>query len=162
MLKETSTAAIWQKLEQLLMTKCLPNKLHLKQRLFYLKMAKGSSLSSHLSTFKELVCNLENLDVKYEDNDLALFMLSSLPDSYSHFRDTIMYSRDTLVLDNVITVFDSKEKMKQITNGGSEVKAEGLNVKGRLFERGSSSSSRARSKSKVKRKFCNYCHKKGM
>ena len=150
MLKETSTAAIWLKLEQLLMTKSLWNKLHLKQRLFYLKMAEGSSLSSHLSTFKELVCNLENLDVKYEDNDLALFMLSSLPDSYSHFRDTIIYSRDTLVLDNVITILDSKEKMKHIMNGGSEVKAEGLNVKGRLFERGSSSSGRARSKSKVK------------
>ena len=53
--------------------------------------------------------------------------------------------------------------MKQITNGGSEAKTdlEGLNVRGRLFERGSSSSGRARSKSKVKRKFCNYCDKKG-
>lgn len=160
-LKETSAAAVWMKLEQLLMTKSLPNKLHLKQRLFYLKMAEGSSLSSHLYTFKELVCNLENMDVKYEDDDLTLFLLSSLPDSYSNFRDTIMYSRDTLVLDEVITALDSKEKMKQITNGGSEVKAEGLNVRGRLFEKGSSSSGRARSKSKVKRKFCNYCHKKG-
>ena len=72
-----------------------------------------------------------------------------------------MYSRDTLVLDDVITALDSKEKMKQITNGGSEVKAEGLNVRGRSFERGSSSSGKARSKSRVKRKFCNYCHKKG-
>ena len=87
-------------------------------------MAEGSSLTSHLSTFKELVYNLENMDVKYEEDDLALFLLSSLPDSYSHFCDTIMYSRDTLVLDNLITVLDSKEKMKQITNGGSEVKAE--------------------------------------
>ena len=55
------------------MIKSLPNKLHLKQCLFYLKMAGGSSLSSHLSTFKELVCNLENMDVKYEEDDLALF-----------------------------------------------------------------------------------------
>ena len=85
-LKETSAAAIWLKLEQLLMTKSLPNKLHLKQRLFNLKMAEGSSLSSHLSTFKELVCNLENMDVKYEDDDLALFLLSSLPDSYRFSR----------------------------------------------------------------------------
>ena len=101
------------------------------------QMAEGSSLSSHLSMFKELICKLENMDVKYEDGDLALFLLSSLPDSYSHFCDTIMYSRDTLVLDDVITALDSKEKMKQITNGGSEDKVEGLNVKGRSFERGS-------------------------
>ena len=43
-----------------------------------------------------------------------------------------MYSRDTLVLDDVLTALDSKEKMKQITNGGSEVKAEGLNVRGEI------------------------------
>ncbi|KAJ9557373.1 hypothetical protein OSB04_011987 [Centaurea solstitialis] len=34
-------------------------------------------------------------------------------------------------------------------------------VRGRSFDRGSSSSGIARSRSKVKRKFCNYCHKKG-
>ena len=96
-LKETSAAALWLKLEQLLMTKSLPNKLHLKQRLFNLKMIEGGSLAEHLSTFKELINNLENMDVQYEDEDLALFLLSSLPESYSHFRDTIIYSRDTLV-----------------------------------------------------------------
>ena len=158
-LKETSAAAIWLKLEQLLMTKSLPNKLHLKQRLFYLKMVEGSSLSCHLSTFKELVCNLENMDMTYEDDDLALFLLTSLPDSYSHFRDTIMYSRDTLVLDDVIVALDSKDKMKQIANVTKA--AEGLSVRGRQTERDFKSPGRSRSKSKVKRKFCNFCKKKG-
>ncbi|KAJ9548963.1 hypothetical protein OSB04_021506 [Centaurea solstitialis] len=158
-LKETSAAAIWLKLEQLLMTKSLPNKLHLKQRLFYLKMAEGSSLSSHLSTFKELVCNLENMDVTYEDDDLALFLLTSLPDSYSHFRDTIMYSRDTLVLDDVIVALDSKDKMKQIANVTKA--AEGLSVRGRHTERDFQSPGRSKSKPKVKRKFCSFCKKKG-
>ena len=46
----------------------------------------------------------------YEDDDLALFLLTSLLDSYSHFRDTIMYSSDRLVLDDFITALDSKTK----------------------------------------------------
>ena len=96
------------------MTKSLPNKLHLKQRLFNLKMIEGGSLAEHISTFKELVNNLENMDVKYEDEDLALFLLSSLPEAYSNFRDTIIYSRDTLVLDDIFSALDSKWKMKQI------------------------------------------------
>lgn len=135
-LKETSTAALWLKLEQLLMTKSLPNKLHMKQRLFNLKMIDGGSVTDHISTFKELVSNLENMDVTYDDEDLALFLLSSLPETYSHFRDTIIYNRDTLVLDEVLTALDSKEKMKQITSGGSsDVKAEGLNARGRTNEK---------------------------
>lgn len=163
-LKETSTAALWLKLEQLLMTKSLPNKLHLKQRLFTLKKNEGNSLVDHISTFKELVGNLENMDVTYDDEDLALFLLTSLPESYSHFRDTIIYSRDTLVLDEILTALDSKEKMKQITNGGSsDVKGEGLNARGRTNDQGKSSqsSNKARSKSKGKQKYCNYCKKKG-
>ena len=152
-LKEKSAAALWLKLEQLLMTKSLPNKLHLKQRLFNLKMIEGGSLAEHISTFKELVNNLENMDVQYEDEDLALFLLSSLPESYSHFRDTIIYSRDTLVLDEVFTALDSKEKMKHITGGGaSDAKSEGLHVRGRTTDRGKNpqSSNRTRSKSKGK------------
>lgn len=157
-LKEKSAASLWLKLEQLLMTKSLPNKLHLKQQLFNLKMIEGGSLAEHISTFKELVNNLENMDVQYEDEDLALFLLSSLPESYSHFRDTIIYSRDVLVLDEVYTALDSKEKMKHITGGySSDAKAEGLNARGKIPQ----SSNRTVSKSKGKQKFCNYCHKKG-
>jgi len=162
-LKEKTAAALWLKLEQLLMTKSLPNKLHLKQRLFNLKMIEGGSLAEHISTFKELVNNLENMDVKYEDEDLALFLLSSLPEAYSNFRDTIIYSRDTLVLDEVFTALDSKEKMKHIT-GSRDASAEGLQARGyKASDRGRypQPSSEANSKSEGRRKFCNYCKKKG-
>jgi hypothetical protein len=161
-LKETSAASLWLKLEQLLMTKSLPNKLHLKQRLFNLHMVEGGSLAEHLSIFKELINNLENLDVQYADEDLALFLLSSLPESYSQFRDTIIYSRDSLVLDEVLTALDSKEKMKHIT-GSRDASAEGLQARGyKASGRGRypQPSSEANSKSEGRRKFCNYCQKK--
>ena len=49
--------------------------------------------------------------------------------------------------------------MKQIANVTKA--AEGLSVRGRQTERNFKSPGRSRSKSKVKRKFCNSCKKKG-
>lgn len=79
------------------------------------------------------------------------------------FVNTIIDNHDTLILDEVCTTLDSKEKAKHITGcGSSDVKSECLNVKGRKIDRGktSQSSNKARSKSKCKRIIFNYCHKK--
>ena len=57
------------------MTKSLTSKLHLKQRLYSHCMAEGTSLEEHLTTFKEIVANLETLEVNYEEEDLGLMLL---------------------------------------------------------------------------------------
>ena len=51
---------------------------------------------NHISTFKEIVVDLETVEVKYNEEDLGLILLYSLPSSYSTFRDTILYIHDTL------------------------------------------------------------------
>ena len=53
-------------------------------------MEKGTSLEEHLTTFKEIVADLETLEVKYEKEDLGFMLLCSLPNSYATFRDTIL------------------------------------------------------------------------
>ena len=90
-LKEKTAAALWLKLEQLCMTKSLMSKLHLKQRLYSRRLEEGASLDDHLTTFKEIVSDLETMDVKYDEEDLGLILLCSLPPSYSTIRDTILY-----------------------------------------------------------------------
>ncbi|KAE8725718.1 hypothetical protein F3Y22_tig00008146pilonHSYRG00014 [Hibiscus syriacus] len=65
-LKEKANASLWAKLEQLCIQKSLTNKLHLKQHLYSLKLAEGSSLEEHLTVFKETVSDLETLEVNYE------------------------------------------------------------------------------------------------
>ena len=111
-LKEKIVDPLWLKLEELCMTKRLTSKLHLKQRLHSHCMAEGTSLEEHLTTFKEIVADLETLEVKYEEEDLGLILLCSLPNSYATFKDTILYSRDTLTLNEVYEALFSKEKMK--------------------------------------------------
>ena len=49
------------------MTKSLMSKLNLKQRLYSHIMAEGTLLEEHLTTFKEIVANLETLEAKYEE-----------------------------------------------------------------------------------------------
>ena len=90
------------------MTKSLMCKLHLKERLHSHSIAKGTSLKEHLTTFKEIVADLETLEVKYEEEDLGLILLCSFPISYATFRNTILYSRDTLTLNEVYEALFSK------------------------------------------------------
>ena len=99
------------------MKKSLMSKLQLKQRLYSHSMEKGMSLEEHLRTFKEIVADLGTLEVKYEEEDLELILLYSLPISYATFKDTILYSHDTPTLNEVYEALFSKEKMKQLIVG---------------------------------------------
>lgn len=47
-------------------------------------------MSEHLSDFNKNLVNLQNFDVVIEDEDRALSLLSSLPDTYEHLT-TILY-----------------------------------------------------------------------
>ena len=71
-------------------------------------MTGGTSIESHLTVFKEIISDLEAMEVKYDDENLTLIFLCSLPTSCSTFRDTILYNRDTLTLDEVYDVLFSK------------------------------------------------------
>ena len=75
------------------------------------------------------------MEVKYEEEDLG-FMLCSLPNSYETFRDTILYSCDTLTLNEVYETLFSKEKMKQLIVG-PEAHGNSMFVRGRPQEKNS-------------------------
>ena len=65
------------------------------------------------------------MPVSWIDGDIEL----------NHFINTIIYSRDSQSLDEAYRALSSKEKMKKTTSGGSDAKAEGLNSRGRFFEK---------------------------
>ena len=109
------------------MMKSLTSKLHLKQRLYSHRMTEGAHLKDHLIVSKEIVSDLETIEVKYNEEDLGLILLCSLPSLYTTFRDTILYSHDTLTLEEVFDALYSKEKMKKLVVG-SKAHAEGLIV----------------------------------
>nr|GEU77357.1 zinc finger, CCHC-type [Tanacetum cinerariifolium] len=113
-----------------------------------------SAISEHIDEFNKIVRDLANIEVKFEDEDLALLLLTSLPASYEHFVDTLLYRREALTLEDVMDTLNSKEiKERSKTNGDD---GEGLYVKGRTDRRDSRQSRRkSRSKSRGDSSYVN-------
>ncbi|KAG8481838.1 hypothetical protein CXB51_027155 [Gossypium anomalum] len=111
------------------------------------------------------------MEVQYDKEDLGLILLCSLPPSYSTFRDTILYSRESLTVDEVYDSLTSYNKMKHLVVK-PDSQGEGLIVRerqdqnadddrGRTQERNHRGKSKGRSKSSNRGKTCNFCKKKG-
>uniref|UniRef100_A0A2N9GLD2 CCHC-type domain-containing protein n=1 Tax=Fagus sylvatica TaxID=28930 RepID=A0A2N9GLD2_FAGSY len=133
-MEENSTAGIWLNLEKRYMSKSLTNKLHLKQKLYGLKMTEGADLRQHINTFKQIISDMLRIDIKFEDEDKAMMLLTSLPTSYEHL--------------------DSAE------SSGEGLVVKGYQDRGRKKDK-DDKSARGRSKSKSKTVKCFKCQKKG-
>ncbi|CAD6242238.1 unnamed protein product [Miscanthus lutarioriparius] len=136
----------------------LTSKMQMKMKLFTLKMKEEDSVMSHIAEFKKIVADLVSMEVKYDDEDLGLLLLCSLPNSYANFRDTILLSRDELTLKEVYEALPSREKMRGMVQNDemSSSKGDALHVRGRTKNRSSNDGNdgrknykrRGRSKSK--------------
>jgi hypothetical protein len=82
---EKTVVALWLKLESICMSKDLISKMHMKMKLFTHKLSEGGSVLSHVSFFKEIVADLQSMEVSYDDEDLGLLLLCSLPSSFANF-----------------------------------------------------------------------------
>lgn len=163
--KEESAAAMWNKLESLYMTKSLANRLYMKQKLYSFKIHDDRHISEKIDEFTKIIDDLENIDVKLEEEDKALILLNSLPRLYEIFRDTLLYGREkTISLEEVQSAIKAKE-LQRGTHPIGSVQGESLNVRGRSDKRQFRKTKdhindRARSKSQTRYK-CFLCHKEG-
>ena len=82
-------------------------------------MKEGNSLTNHIDAFNKIILDLEDINVKIEDDDKTIILLSSLPPSYEHFVDTLFYGRQSLIMQDVKEALSSKESSKklEIRNG---------------------------------------------
>ena len=107
--KEKTVAGLWAKLENLYMTKSLANRLYIKKKMFSLKMIEGASLTEHVDEFNKVCDELETIDEGLSDESKALLLISSLPKSYEHFVDALLYGRQTLSLEEVKSALGIKK-----------------------------------------------------
>ncbi|KAG8486278.1 hypothetical protein CXB51_019698 [Gossypium anomalum] len=108
------------------------------------RLEEGASVHEHLTVFKEILSNLEAMEVQYDKENLMLILFCSLPSSYSTFRDTILYSRKSLTVDEGEGLIvrerqdrnandDRRRTQKQNPRGKSKnkIKREAMNQKGK-------------------------------
>nr|GFA02561.1 retrovirus-related Pol polyprotein from transposon TNT 1-94 [Tanacetum cinerariifolium] len=90
----------------------------------------AAGISEHIDEFNKIVLDLANIEVKFEDEDLALLLLTSLPASYEHFVDTLLYGREALTLEDVMATLNLKEiKERSKSRGKSRSKSRGGRLK---------------------------------
>nr|GEU73568.1 retrovirus-related Pol polyprotein from transposon TNT 1-94 [Tanacetum cinerariifolium] len=150
---KTTAVRVWSKLETLYMTKSLANKLYLKKKSYTFYMPAGRKIFEHIDEFNKIILDLANIEVKFEDEDRALLLLTYLPTSYEHFVDTLLYGREALTLEDVMAILNSKEIKESFKAKGDD--GEGLYVRGRTDHRDSHQSrGKLRSKSRGGRLKC--------
>lgn len=153
---EDSPKEIWDKLASRYMSKSATNKLYLKQKFYGLKMQEGSDLVEHVNAFNQLVTNLARLDVKIDDDDKAL-LLVSLPPSYEHLVITMTHGKTTVNNEEVTAALLGHELMKQKNAAEKEsTQVLGLTVKGYQLRKGQEAE-----KKKKKKVQCYRCKEWG-
>ncbi|GJY91746.1 hypothetical protein Tco_0507528 [Tanacetum coccineum] len=97
----TAVAGVWSKLETLYMKKSLANKLYLKKKLYTFYMSDRRKISKHI-------------EVNFEDEDLALLLLNSLPPPYEHFAYNLLIGREALTLEDVMATLVQRKSKKYL------------------------------------------------
>ncbi|GKB60004.1 hypothetical protein Tco_0916190 [Tanacetum coccineum] len=110
----------------------------MKQRLYTLWMKDGS-LNDHINEFNKIILDLNNIDVRIEDEDRVLILLCSLPKSYEHLVITLLYGRETISMEDVKSALNSSELRKKVSADYIEESANGLIGRGRRNDKASSS-----------------------
>lgn len=99
--------------------------------MFTLKMAKGLSLDQHIDKFNQVYGTLAIIHEPLNNIRKALLLISSLPESYNNFVDTLMYGRQILTLDEVKYALNTRqllEKQRSLDNASNK----GLKIHGRF------------------------------
>lgn len=77
--EEKIASMLWLKLEKLFVAKSIYNKLLWKWHLFHLQIKESTPLQDHLDELNFVLLELHGIDVKLEDEDLAMILLAFLP-----------------------------------------------------------------------------------
>jgi hypothetical protein len=76
---------LWLRMESICISKDIISKMHVNMKLFSHRLQEGASVMNHLSIFRQIVIGLLSMEVKYEDEDLALILLVLLPSYFTNF-----------------------------------------------------------------------------
>lgn len=124
----------------------LSRKVYLRKRLFKLSLSENGNMEEHIVEFLSIKNQLAAIGKKFEDDDLAAMLLSSLPDSYSTLVTTLENRPEkeiTLEFVKGKLIEEYRRRGEKLEEGGVEM---AMKVQTRL------------NKSAIE---CFWCHQKG-
>ena len=74
---------VWKKLEEQFQPKTWSNKLHLRRKLYALKLKEGGTVNEHIKTMSEIFEGLAVIGDAVSEEDRVVHLLASLPESYN-------------------------------------------------------------------------------
>ena len=81
--EEEDPCKVWETLEGQFQRKTWANKLQLRKKLITLKLKEGRSVSEHIKEMTEIFDGLSVMDDPVSEEDRVVYLLASLPESYS-------------------------------------------------------------------------------
>jgi hypothetical protein len=112
-MRKMKAKELWKKLENKYMTKSVENRLYLRKKLFRFQFRACISLSEHFNDYNKILVDLKKLDIKISDEDKALLLLNSLPNSYDHLITIVLYGKDEIKFDDVSNALTNNEYHKE-------------------------------------------------
>ena len=79
----TDPVVVWRALADQFQRKTWANKLELKWKLFSLRLAEGGSVQQHIKFMSEICDELSAIGETISEEDRVVYLLASLPESYS-------------------------------------------------------------------------------
>ena len=159
--KETSANKLWTGLEEKFLKKNCQNRLNMKKRLFRFTYVPGTTLSDHITNFNQLITDLMNLDVTFEDEDLALMLLGSLPEEFEHLETTLLHGKAEVSLSEVSSALYSYELRRKDKQNSRDGAAEALVTRGRSQNQRKGTRRRSKSRARLSKDECAFCREKG-
>ncbi|GKB36949.1 retrovirus-related pol polyprotein from transposon TNT 1-94 [Tanacetum coccineum] len=108
-----SEVIVWFRIVKEIAWECKLVELVLEEEAVYFLYA-FKKLSEHIDEFNKLIGDLANIDVDIDDEDQALMLLTSLPPLYDNFVQTLLYGRESLTLEDVLSSLNLRELKKRI------------------------------------------------
>ena len=91
------------KVRDIIYDESLSNKLYLKKQLYGLRMKEGTMILELLNFFNMVIRELLTVDLKIDEEDKVLILLSSLLQSYDYIINIMLYDKKTFTLEQAMS-----------------------------------------------------------
>lgn len=124
LIRNTTTAKqVWENAKQKFEKKTLSTKAYLIKRICDLKYSEGGGIEEHLQEFEDLFDRLSNVGYKFEEELQVIFILRSLPSSFSALATALENrSANELTVDIIKgSIINEVEKQNEMTSSDAKV-----------------------------------------